>query len=463
MIPLPEQEQQELLTACFRRCELTLEQLWARYFALGGGQNMLEVDAYLHGLAPLPRIDRDMLAHAVNERLDELSGPKRAPYSHPTQPAKPLRGPLRALVDLLEGTHRAPPERLPAAVTAAADALNLRVEVHLADYDQNVLVPLLPATSPGLDIETTTAGEVFRSASSAVARDAGVPVLWTVLLDGVERLGVLEVTSTDGTDPDDPVLRQQCQWLATLIGHLVTSVTQYGDGLDVQRRRHHRGSPSELLWHALPPLTGATDAVVVGASMRPAYELSGTAFDYSLSEHRAQLALFDTGARGGAPSLAVVTALSAYRSARRDGASLAAQHAAIAGILGEHPDTPAVNELVAELDLHTGDLRWLAAGSRAPVIVHRGGSPGPRAGQETGQVRLRPGDLFAACCRGTLETRNPSGAPFGAEGVQRAVDRHADSPAPEIARKITEAVADHHGSALPDDVGVVVVRWTPIA
>ncbi|MDT7803481.1 MAG: hypothetical protein QOI78_6914 [Actinomycetota bacterium] len=461
MVPPTEQEQQELLTACFRRSELTLEQLWTRYFALGGSQNMLELDAYLHGLALLPRIDRDMLAHAVNERLDELSGPKRAPYSRPMRATKPLHGPLRALIDLLEGTHRAPPERLPAVVTAAADALNLRIGVYLADYDQNVLIPLLPATSPNLDIATTAAGDAFRRATSTVIREEGPPVLWTVLLDGVERLGVLEVTSTDGTDPDDPVLRQQCQWLATLIGHLVTSVTQYGDGLDVQRRRYHRGSPSELLWHALPPLTGATDAVVVGASLRPAYELSGTAFDYSLSEHRAKLALFDTGARGGAPSLAVVTALSAYRSARRDGASLAAQHAAITGVLGERPDAPAVDGLVAELDLHTGDLRWLTSGSRAPVVVRRGAPPRPSAGPEAGQLRLRPGDLFAVCCRGTLETPDPPGAPFGAEGVKRVMDRHADSPAPEIARRITDAVAGHHGSALPDDVGVVVVRWTP--
>lgn len=118
---------------------------------------------------------------------------------------------------------------------------------------------------------------------------------------------------------------------------------------------------------------------------------------------------------------------------------------------------------MAELDLHTGDLRWLAAGSRAPVVVHRGVLPRPRAGQETGQVRLRPGELFAVCCQGTLETQDPSGTPFGTEGVQRLVDRHADAPAPEIARKITDAVADHHGSALPDDIGVVIVRWTPMA
>ena len=68
---------------------LCLSQLWIRYLAIGGDAGELEVDAYLNGAITLPAIQHDMLAHAINERLDELA-PPRAPYSEdfvpPDQP-----------------------------------------------------------------------------------------------------------------------------------------------------------------------------------------------------------------------------------------------------------------------------------------------------------------------------------------------------------------------------------------
>lgn len=465
---LPEEEQQRLLAACYARSRLTPEQLWMRYFALGGSQGLMELDAYLHGLTTLPRVDRDMLAHAVNERLDELAGPPRAPYSRSVRDGRPLHGPLKALVDLLEGAHRAPPERLPAVAAEAGRALDLRIGIYLADYDQRTLVPLRAEAAAELDIETTVAGDVFRRAGTTVTRDGPDPTLWTVLLDGVERLGVLEIVPTDGADPDDPVLREQCHWLATLLGHLVTITTQYGDGLDVRRRRHHRASPAELLWQSLPPLTGATDSVVVGASVQPAYDLCGVVFDYALSERRARLAMFDAGPRTSGASYAVVNALAAYRAARRDGASLGEQYAAVGRELAGSETV--VSGVIAELDLRTGVLRWLDAGHPAPLIV-RGGQalpdpapittrflPGERLPQVT-EVRLRPGDVFALYSHGLVEAADRSGTPFGRERVAGYL---ADETLPpETARLLTRAVVSHSDGELRSDAGVLVARWAP--
>jgi hypothetical protein len=467
---IPESEQRRLLAACFDRSRLTLEQLWMRYFALGGSLGLLELDAYLNGLAGLPRIDRDMLAHAVNERLDEFTGPSRAPYSRPVADGKPLHGPLRALVDLLEGAHRAPPERLPAVVAEAGRALDLEIGVYLADYDQRLLVPLRPEPAAELDIETTVAGEVFRRAGTTVTRDNGGPKLWTVLLDGVERLGVLEVVPTGGGDPDDPLLREQCRWLATLLGHLVTITTQYGDGLDVRRRRRRRGSPAELLWQSLPPLTGATDAVVVGASVQPTYDLCGTVFDYALSEDRAQLALFDADPVDGRATLAVVTALAAYRAARRDGAALEAQYASVGQALARLSDAPAVTGVVAELDLRTGVLRRLDAGHPPPIVVRRGEAlpPGssPAAGRFTedeprpaAEHQLVRGDLLAVYSRGVTETTDRAGQPFGLAKVVEHLERDPGALPPETARVITRAVAAHSGGEPRREAGVLVARW----
>jgi hypothetical protein len=70
----------QLFLDAFEGCGLSVSQLWLRYFALGGDASEMEVDAYLNGAIALPSIQHDILAHAINERLDELA-PPRAPYS----------------------------------------------------------------------------------------------------------------------------------------------------------------------------------------------------------------------------------------------------------------------------------------------------------------------------------------------------------------------------------------------
>jgi hypothetical protein len=60
--------------------ELTLDELWLRYFSLGGLAGRFEVDAYVNGAIAMPPVEHDVLALAINERLDELA-PPRAPYS----------------------------------------------------------------------------------------------------------------------------------------------------------------------------------------------------------------------------------------------------------------------------------------------------------------------------------------------------------------------------------------------
>jgi hypothetical protein len=63
---------------------LNVAGLWLRYVAIGGEASELEVDAYLNGAMALTPFQHDMLAHAINERLDEIAPPK-APYSGTTR------------------------------------------------------------------------------------------------------------------------------------------------------------------------------------------------------------------------------------------------------------------------------------------------------------------------------------------------------------------------------------------
>lgn len=70
----------EQFRAAFEAADVSVDELWLRYFGLGGDAGRFELDAYLNGAISLPPIQHDMLAHAINERLDEIA-PPRAPYS----------------------------------------------------------------------------------------------------------------------------------------------------------------------------------------------------------------------------------------------------------------------------------------------------------------------------------------------------------------------------------------------
>ena len=77
-----ESEQRQRFAESLRHADVGMEELWLRYFTLGGHAGQFEVEAYIHGAIALPPLQRDVLAHALNERLDELySRAPRAPYS----------------------------------------------------------------------------------------------------------------------------------------------------------------------------------------------------------------------------------------------------------------------------------------------------------------------------------------------------------------------------------------------
>lgn len=65
------------LTSAFERTACTVRELWLRYLALGGNADEVSVEAQVYGLMDLPPGEYNVLAHAVNEALDEVPGAVR--------------------------------------------------------------------------------------------------------------------------------------------------------------------------------------------------------------------------------------------------------------------------------------------------------------------------------------------------------------------------------------------------
>lgn len=468
-------EQLRALRAALNLADLTMEQLWTRYFALGGEAGPTEVDAFLHGLTELPVQQRDILAHAVNEWLGEQAPIRRVPYSRVTRDASLDNRTLRALVGLIEGTHLAPPDRLPAAAAAAAGALNLDLTIYLIDYGQRALHPY-PANDglAPLAVDTTLAGRAFRLVQAMPVRGEHGRRLWVPLLDGVERLGVLEVVPRDNTDLNDPGLRVQCRWLATLLGHLITINTELGDSIDAVRLQRPRTTASELIWQLLPPLTSGMGNFVLAGMLEPCYEIGGDTFDYSMSETTAWLAIFDAVGHTLNSGLIAAAALAAYRGTRRAGHGLDEQARAIDETIAHHfPGGSFVTGVLAELDLTSGRLRYINAGHPRPLLLRSGKivkslGQGHRRPFGLGVSTVVPGtetlqtaDWLVLFTDGITEARDDDGRFFGEARLVDFLEREAAAgyPPPETVRRLIHAVMAHQNGVLQDDATVLLARW----
>src|SRR3954464_706880 len=268
------------------------------------------------------------------------------------QGAPPVVDPL---VSLLRASHLLAPDDLASMVAAHARSMGARETViYLADYEQATLVPLPGAGVPQrqeLAIEATMAGRAFRRVEVVTSSTTGSSYrLWVPLLDGVERLGVVELVLPAEPTPD---LQEGLRALFSLVAELVVTKESYGDVLTRLRRRKAFSLAAEIQWGLLPPLTFGTERVVITGGLEPAYDIGGDTFDYAVNGDTAALLILDSLGHGLPAAVLASVAVGAYRHARRtmlDLPDMAQQVDAIAGQFGASQFATAV---LARLDLDT--------------------------------------------------------------------------------------------------------------
>ncbi len=382
-----------------------------------------------------------------------------------------------ALGAMLEAAHVVAPDQLGWLVSAQARRLGVDdCALFLVDYEQRRLVPLATgglAVREPLDVDTTMAGRAFQHVEILESMADPRPRLWIPLLDGTERLGVIEFTFASPDDLDDAV-RDSCRHLAALTAELVVSKSLFSDVFTQTRRLRPMSLPAEIQRNLLPPLTLVTPQVTISAALEPAYDVAGDAFDYAVNGPVAHVAVFDAMGHGLEASLLASLAVGAYRHSRRQGLglepTLASMDAAISAQFGQERF---VTALLGELRLDTGRLRWLIAGHPPPLLV-RGGRvvAGPECeptlpvglgGEvvEVAELQLEPGDRLLAFTDGVIEARAPDGGLFGTDRLVDLLQRSSASglPAPETMRRLTHAVLEWQSEGLRDDATLLFVEW----
>jgi serine phosphatase RsbU (regulator of sigma subunit) len=390
-------------------------------------------------------------------------------------------GGLAALRVLLRTTHLAGPDDLPALVQAAGAELGaVRAVLYLVDYDQVLLMPVVDRVPGGdlpqpVSIEGTLAGRSFSDVSQhATASEAG-PALWTPVLDGTDRLGVLHLQFDAGSDLDEELMRI-CADVAALIADVVSTRALYGDAVERTRRSVPMTLPAELQWRLLPPLTFVSPRVAVSGILAPTHEVAGDSFDYALNGQVLHVALVDAMGHGLESTLLASVAVGALRNARRAGLTLPETVQAMDAVLSAQfgPDR-FVTGIVGELDVDTGWWRWATCGHPPALLVRGGrvvkeldavisvplGMGMHQDGVEVGAERLQRGDRLLLFTDGVVEARNADGVFFGTERLAELVIRQdaAQRPAAETLRRLNHAILAHQDGALQDDATTVLVEW----
>jgi sigma-B regulation protein RsbU (phosphoserine phosphatase) len=386
----------------------------------------------------------------------------------------------QVLVDLIARSHLLPGDAVAPTLDTVLAPLRLRAEVYLVDREQVEMRPLR-AGVPAVKVDGTLPGRAYQVGTVLEGADAdGRRVLWVPLVDGVERLGLLQLRLPAGDEPaDDPQLSERCMIVSGLVAHVLASKLHQSDLLVTVQRAKPMSVGSELLWQLLPPMTVGTESLALAAVLEPAYGVGGDAFDYAVGTNAAHFAIFDSSGHDLSAGLTASVTLAAARTARREGLDLLGVAGRIdTALTDQFADHRFVTGVLARLDLVTGRLRYLVAGHPAPVLLRSGRAvrtlDGPHRtpfgriaslipqAVEPAEELLEPGDRLLLHSDGVVEARDADGAEFGVDRlVELAEHAAADRlPAPETLRRLAHAVRRHRGGELRDDATLVLVEWS---
>lgn len=375
---------------------------------------------------------------------------------------------------IIDRAHRLHPDELGDLAREAIEAIGGgEVLLYFVDLGQDVLLRYHGKGEDEIEIDTTLPGRAFRTNTPVTSDAVGGRRLWTPVIDGADRLGLLSAVFDD-EDAVSTAIGAAMSSIAGLFAEMAVARSQYGDGIAQGRRRRPLSLASELRRGMLPPSTFDCGRVTISAVVEPAYEIAGDSFDYSVQGDTVHLAVFDAMGHGLEASRVANLVVGTYRHSRRVGLTIPATQRAIDAVVNDQfGDFTYATGVLVELDMATGILRVLLAGHPRPLLFrgHRFigelevaptlplgiGDPEP----VVAEFQLEPDDRVLLYSDGVIEARDASGEPFGTERLADFLVRSeaAEEPLAETVRRLSKAILAHQDAPLQDDATLLLLHW----
>ena len=393
----------------------------------------------------------------------------------------PSLGAYAQVAALLHESRREAPDQLGAFLGGRVAVFGMRdLSVYVTDFEQRRLLPIVGSTATvSIDMDASVGGRSFTTARQVEEPTAGGVRLWSVVVDGAARLGVMSVT-VDVLDDEGRALADS---LAGVIAALLISRGQCTDAYTSLRRSEKFSLAAEMQWDLLPPLSLDSGRVSVAGLIQPAYEVGGDSFDYAVNGDTLDFAVFDAMGHGLESSQLAHLAVTSYRHSRRSGLDLEATYLAMdTAIAARGHGDEYVTCILGRLDLIGGRLTWINVGHPLPFLVRDGqvvdrmsceptlpaglghGLDGDRViGDGVVEIAhdvLMRGDRLFFITDGVVDTHRPGGEDFGEERLIELLGAGSRDgfDAAETVRQLSHTVLDHHG-VLSDDTTAFLVDF----
>ncbi|MEV6847835.1 PP2C family protein-serine/threonine phosphatase [Actinoplanes sp. NPDC051411] len=340
-----------------------------------------------------------------------------------------------------------------------------RAELLLVDYR---LATLLPVTGGE---PVTGAGEppwhCFDHQSEVIE---GTDLFLPVTSRG-ERIGVLCCSPA----PDDIDVRGELAEVATLVAHELQAAAAGTDRYRVAARTRRLTLAAEMQWELLPGRSRSGPAYSLAGQLEPSYSVNGDSFDWAEHDGRLYLSVLNGMGEGVSASLLTALATQALRNARRAGIPLADQVAlADQALFAEHRGEQHVSALLLELDLASGSLTVIDAGSPRMLLLRDGSVEdlpleaqfplGMFEGSDyvAQKFPLRTADRLFIVSDGVAEAAAAAGR-YGNAALTRFVRRTRVMAPLQAVRSLLGDLRSFLGSGeLEDDAVAVCLDWTGI-
>jgi serine phosphatase RsbU (regulator of sigma subunit) len=236
---------------------------------------------------------------------------------------------------------------------------------------------------------------------------------------------------------------------------------------DVSDRRQQLERAAEVQRGLLPQSTPQLDGYDLAGACRPAQDVAGDFYDWTLLEDgQLDLTVADVMGKGLGPGLVMATVRAVLRAAPAELGPAARVRLAAEFLSLEAGDEGLFVTLFhGRLDLATGVLRYVDAGHGYGAVRRAGGElvqlserslpAGIWPDEEfvEGTVRLEPGDALVVYSDGLVETEERTGdLSEYAEDLEEAAD----------AREMVWRLMRHLPDRLQDDVTVLALRRAPV-
>ncbi|MFF5175033.1 PP2C family protein-serine/threonine phosphatase [Micromonospora sp. NPDC000089] len=336
------------------------------------------------------------------------------------------------------------------------------VELFQVDYRMSELLPLgggEPLTGPG-----HPAWRCFDHQEPVVAGG----VLWLPVGMRGERRGVLRV----GPAPADPAVVGELAGVADALGHELDAVTPGTDVYRAARRSRRLTLAAEMQWEMLPGRSRIRPSFSLAGQLEPAYAVRGDSFDWSDDGDRLWLSTINGNGEGVAAAMLTALATHALRNARRAGLPLADQAAlADQAIYAVHRGTQHLSVLLLELDLASGELTAVDAGSPRLVLLRDGEVEEQRLDKQfplgmfeatdyrEQRFALRRGDRLFVVSDGVIDATGGE-VRYGETALDRFLRRTGPMQPLDAVRSLIGDLRAFVAGDLIDDAVVVCFDWT---